>query len=105
MAITTRTAVVLEPASQEFVEATSTPPFLYELTPAEARKVLDDVQAAPIEKLPVDERWVTVPAEVGDVRVRIVRPPDAAGTLPVILYMHGGGWVLGNARHARPARP
>jgi acetyl esterase len=38
-----------------------------------------------------------VPAEVGDVRVRIVRPSGAAGTLPVILYMHGGGWVLGNA--------
>jgi acetyl esterase len=31
------------------------------------------------------------------VSVRIVRPPDAEGTLPVILYMHGGGWVLGNA--------
>jgi acetyl esterase len=31
------------------------------------------------------------------VRVRIVRPADAEGTLPVILYMHGGGWVLGNA--------
>ena len=30
-------------------------------------------------------------------RVRIVRPPDADGVLPVILYMHGGGWVLGNA--------
>jgi acetyl esterase/lipase len=97
MAITTRTAVVLEPASQEFVDATSTPPFLYELTPVEARKVLDDVQAAPIDKLPVEDRWVTVPAEVGDVAVRIVRPPDAKGTLPVILYMHGGGWVLGNA--------
>jgi acetyl esterase len=89
--------VVLEAASQAFVEATATPPFLYELTPEEARKVLDDVQAAPIEKLPVDERWMTVPAEVGDVRVRIVRPSGAAGTLPVILYMHGGGWVLGNA--------
>src|SRR5918998_1547560 len=97
MAITTRTGVVLEPASQAFVEATSTPPFLYELTPAEARKVLDDVQAEPIDKLPVKDRWITVPAEVGDVRVRIVRPPDAVGTLPVILYMHGGGWVLGNA--------
>jgi acetyl esterase len=92
----TRTSVVLEPASQEFVEATSKPPFLYELTPAEARKVLDDVQAAPIDKLAVKDRWITVPADVGDVRVRIVRPPDAAGTLPVILYMHGGGWVLGN---------
>jgi acetyl esterase len=89
--------VVLEPASQAFVEATATPPFLYELTPDEARKVLDDVQAAPIDKLPVDERWITVPADVGDVRVRIVRPQDAFGTLPVVLYMHGGGWVLGNA--------
>ena len=94
---TTQPPVVLEPASQAFVEATAKPPFLYELTPAEARKVLDDVQAAPIDKLPVEDRWITVPAEVGDVRVRIVRPPDAAGTLPVILYMHGGGWVLGNA--------
>ena len=35
------------PPSQAFVEATASPPFLYELTPDEARKVLDDVQAAP----------------------------------------------------------
>jgi acetyl esterase len=97
MSITTHAPVVLEPESQAFVEATSKPPFLYELTPAEARKVLDDVQAAPIDKLPVKDRWITVPADVGDVRVRIVRPPDAEGMLPVILYMHGGGWVLGNA--------
>ena len=59
--------------------------------------MLDDVQAAPIDKLPVEDRWITVPTQVGDVRVRIVRPPDAAGTLPVVLYLHGGGWVLGNA--------
>jgi len=96
-ATTTSAPVVLEPASQAFVEATAVPPFLYELTPDEARKVLDDVQAAPIDKLPVDERWITVPAEVGDVQVRIIRPAGAEGTLPVILYMHGGGWVLGNA--------
>jgi acetyl esterase len=95
-AIYTLAPVVLEQASQEFVEATAKPPFLYELTPDEARAVLDDVQAAPIDKLPVEDRWTTVPADVGEVRVRIVRPPDV-GTLPVILYMHGGGWVLGNA--------
>src|ERR671919_2961608 len=59
----------------------------------------------PIHKLPVEERWITVPAKVGDVRVRIVRPPDAVGTLPAILYMHGGGWVLGNAHtHERLVR-
>jgi acetyl esterase/lipase len=93
----TQSPVVLEPASQAFVEATAAPPFLCELTPAQARKVLDDVQAAPIPKLDVDDRWVTVRADVGDVRVRIVRPLHAEGPLPVVLYMHGGGWVLGNA--------
>ena len=29
--------------------------------------------------------------------MRIVRPVGSSGTLPVIVYMHGGGWILGNA--------
>jgi acetyl esterase/lipase len=95
----------LEPAAQEFADATAKPPFLYELGPEGARKVLDDVQAAPIEKLDVTEKWITVPATVGDVRVRIVKPAGATGTLPTVLYMHGGGWVLGNAEtHDRLVR-
>jgi acetyl esterase len=104
-ATTTHNPIVLEPASQAIVEATATPPFLYELSPAEARAVLDQIQAAPIDKLPVNDRWTTVAADVGDLRVRIVRPPDAVGTLPAILYMHGGGWVLGTAHtHDRLVR-
>ncbi|TCO42370.1 acetyl esterase/lipase [Kribbella antiqua] len=87
----------LETAAQEFADATASPPFLYELGPDGARKVLDDVQAAPIAKPDVAEKWITVPAEVGDVRARIVKPVDATGTLPTVLYMHGGGWVLGNS--------
>ncbi|WP_410791146.1 alpha/beta hydrolase [Kribbella sp. C-35] len=87
----------LETAAQEFADATAKPPFLYELGPDGARKVLDDVQAAPIAKPDVTEKWITVPAEVGDVRVRIVKSVDAAAALPTVLYMHGGGWVLGNA--------
>src|SRR5262249_3096147 len=105
MAIATKHPLVLEQASQEFVEAAAKPPFLYELTPDGARKVLDDIQSAPIEKLPVDERWTPVPPEVGDVCVHILRPFAQTGTLPVILYMHGGGWVLGNAHtHDRLVR-
>ena len=38
-----------------------------------------------------------MPAAVGDVRVRIIKPRGATGMLPVIVYMHGGGWILGNA--------
>jgi acetyl esterase len=41
LSVTAHAPVVLEPESQAFVEATSTPPFIYELTPASARKVLD----------------------------------------------------------------
>ncbi len=95
MAVQSR--IVLEPSAQAIVDATSQPPFLYELEPAAARKVLDDLQAAPIEKLPVEEEWITLPASVGEARVRIVKPVGSSGTLPVIVYMHGGGWILGNA--------
>jgi acetyl esterase len=89
---------VLEAAAQQIADATSQPPFLYDLGPDGARKVLDDIQAAPIDKPEIDEHWVTVPAAVGDVKVRIVKPLGAEGLrLPTVLYMHGGGWVLGNA--------
>ncbi|MEV0893955.1 alpha/beta hydrolase [Promicromonospora sp. NPDC050262] len=100
---------VLEPAAQAFADATAKPPLLYELGVEGARKLLDDVQAAPIEKPDVDEKWITVPADVGDVQVRIVKPVGAGSTspsgrpdllptpLPTILYVHGGGWILGNA--------
>jgi acetyl esterase len=92
------TDVVLEPAAQAIADATSKPPFLYELGPEGARKLLDDLQAAPIEKAEVGEdKWITVPAEVGDVQVRILKPVGASGMLPVILYMHGGGWIIGNS--------
>ena len=88
---------ILERPAEEIAQATSKPPFLYDLGPQGARKVLDDIQAAPIPKLSVDEKWITVPASAGAVQVRIVKPVDAAGPLPTILYVHGGGWVLGNA--------
>ena len=88
---------ILETAAQQIADATSRPPFLYQLGPDGARKVLDDIQAAPIDKLAVDDRWITVAAEVGDVRVRIVKPVGEIEMLPTVLYIHGGGWILGNA--------
>src|SRR5215467_5661123 len=94
---TTASPIVLEPAAQQVADAFSKRPFLYEMTPADARKVLEDAQSGPVSKLPVDEEWITVPAQVGDARVRIIKPQGATGMLPVIVYMHGGGWILGNA--------
>jgi len=91
------TDYVLEPAAQKFAHEASQASPPYELGPEGAREALNDIQAAPVEMPDVDEQWVTVASHVGDVRVRIVRPPDVEELLPVILYLHGGGWILGNA--------
>ncbi|MBT2414190.1 alpha/beta hydrolase [Streptomyces sp. ISL-12] len=97
---------VLEPAAQAFVEATANPPYLFDLPPAEGRKAVDEVQSGDIAKPAVDEEWITVEGgPTGSVRARIVRPAGAEGTLPVILYIHGAGWVFGNAHtHDRLVR-
>jgi acetyl esterase len=68
--------------------------------------VLDDAQALPVAKLPADIVDRSVPGGPdGDVSIRIVRPPGSRAALPAIVYIHGGGWVLGNAEtHDRLVR-
>ncbi|MEV5348307.1 alpha/beta hydrolase [Streptomyces achromogenes] len=97
---------VLEPAAAAFAEATARPPYLFDLPPAEGRKAVDDVQSGDIAKSDVDEEWITVPGgPTGSVRARIVKPVGTDGALPVILYIHGAGWVFGNAHtHDRLVR-
>ncbi|MFI1766150.1 alpha/beta hydrolase [Streptomyces sp. NPDC020800] len=97
---------VLEPAAAEFAKATANPPYLFDLPPAEGRKAVDDVQSGEIDKPVTDEEWITVSGgPTGSVRARIVKPAGATGTLPVIVYIHGAGWVFGNAHtHDRLVR-
>ncbi|QTD96138.1 alpha/beta hydrolase [Streptomyces cyanogenus] len=97
---------VLEPAAAEFAAATANPPYLFDLPPAEGRKAVDEVQSGQIDKPAVDEEWITVPGgPTGSIRTRIVKPAGTTGTLPVIVYIHGAGWVFGNAHtHDRLVR-
>ncbi|MDH6108078.1 acetyl esterase [Kitasatospora sp. MAP12-15] len=97
---------VLETAAAAFAQATAEPPYLFQLTPAEGRKAVDEVQSGPVELPAIDEEWITVSGgPTGSVRARIVRPAGSTGTLPVILYIHGAGWVFGNAHtHDRLVR-
>ena len=81
--------LILEPAAQAFVEATNNPPYLFQIAPEDGRKAVDAVQDSEIFKPEIDEKWV----DAGGVRTRIVRPKGATGMLPVILYVHGAGWV------------
>jgi acetyl esterase len=96
----------LEKAAQDFVDATSEPPFLWTLPPEEGRKAVDGVQDTPIDKPDVDDEWITIEGgPTGSVKLRIVKPAGSTGVLPVILYIHGAGWVFGDAHtHDRLVR-
>jgi acetyl esterase len=89
----------LEPTIVKFLnslEAAGGPP-LYDLTPAQARQVLRKVQDinVPIPDVSFEDRTLTG-GPTGKVPVRIVRPKGVSGDLPIILYTHGGGWILGD---------
>jgi acetyl esterase/lipase len=97
-AVTTVAPVVLEPAAQEFADATANPPYLFDLGPIDGRTTVDEVQSEDVEKPDVEIEDTTIPGgPSGEVSVRILRPKGASGDLPAILYTHGAGWVFGNA--------
>ncbi|MFB7668770.1 alpha/beta hydrolase [Kitasatospora sp. NPDC056138] len=93
------TEPVLEPAAQAFAEATANPPYLFDLGPIEGRKTVDEVQSPEVEVPGTTKEVLSDPA------VTVFRPSDATGPLPVILYIHGAGWVFGNSHtHDRLVR-
>ncbi|MEU6788981.1 alpha/beta hydrolase [Nonomuraea angiospora] len=99
--------VVLEPAAQEFADATARRPFIYELPPEDGREALERLQSDPnVPRPEIDEEWIQVQGgPTGLVPVRIVKPKGATGTMPVIFYIHGAGWVFGSAHtHDRLVR-
>ncbi|HUY20964.1 MAG TPA: alpha/beta hydrolase [Acidimicrobiales bacterium] len=71
-------------------------------SPAEAREVMKLaalLARAPEAPAPTSDR--TVPGRGGDIPVRVYRP-DAEGPLPVVVYFHGGGFVIGGIESHDP---
>jgi acetyl esterase len=94
---------VLEPAAQEFAEATANPPQLYDLPVDEGRKMVDSVQDGDIPAPPVEITDLMIGGgPSGEVSVKVFRPQGLSGVLPVLLFTHGAGWVFGDAHtHGR----
>jgi acetyl esterase len=86
----------LERSARELTEAVAQGPALSGVPLADARKAVEAAQSAPIPMPDIDESWVILSSPFGDFEVRIVRPQGSTGLLPVILYLHGGGWILGS---------
>ena len=98
--------VVLEPAALAFADANATEPFLFQLGPDEGRRVLDEVQSGDVSKPDVEVEELRIDGgPSGEVALRLLRPPGLSGPLPVILFIHGAGWVFGSpVTHDRLAR-
>src|ERR1700677_4402629 len=95
----------LEKPIEGLLAALANAPAFNTMAPADARAMVDSVQSEPVPMPDVDVSAVTVPASVGDVQVQLIRPRGIKGLLPVVLYMHGGGWILGSfISHGRLAK-
>lgn len=87
----------LEPATQKFIDGLAGIPPLYTLSAKAAHQALTDVQSQPIALRDADIsdlEWPVGPT--GSTRIRILRPKGVTEPLPILMYFHGGGWVLGD---------
>jgi len=66
-----------------------------QMTPQEARQVLIGAQkGVTLPSAQVAEKIITINGQ--SIKLKIVKPDNATGTLPVFMFFHGGGWVLGD---------
>lgn len=62
-----------------------------------ARKVLEDAQAGEkVDLSGIEEQEKTIDIDNHSIKLNIVRPEGKNEKLPVFIFIHGGGWVLGD---------
>jgi acetyl esterase len=96
--MTTSAVAQLEPVTQAFVDSLAGAPPLYTLSPHAARDVLAGAQkSVKVTLAPAssEDRVLNVGPK-GRTNIRVYRPGKFNGQLPVVIYTHGGGWVLGD---------
>lgn len=95
-------SAVLDPVSQNFVNASSKDPPLHEKTYPEARELLETQQQH--EACPdIKEYTIDVPFDTRTVSAVLFRSNLVKGHVPVILYTHEGGWIRGRSPVGSPA--
>jgi acetyl esterase len=82
--------------------AGSDTPDLSDMPVPDARAMMAMLTVVDGEPEPVDDVTTrTIPGPAGDIPVRIYRNPGA-GAQPVLVWYHGGGWVIGDLESADP---
>ena len=81
-------------------------PPLESMSPLDARQVLVDAQVGvDVDLSGIEVTEKTINSDGYNVRLHIVRPVGVQEKLPVFIFIHGGGWVLGDfPTHQRMVR-
>ena len=68
-----------------------------QLSPEDARKVLVDAQrSVTVDYSGIEESERTIEQDGEKVKLHITKPVGVGSNAPVFIYIHGGGWVLGD---------
>ncbi|HRP54545.1 alpha/beta hydrolase [Agriterribacter sp.] len=93
---------------REFLQAlnSGTGKPIEQLSPGDARKVLIDAQnSVAVNYAGIEESERSILQDGEEVKVHIVKPIGVKPGAPVFIYIHGGGWVLGDYQtHRRLVR-
>ncbi|KKZ75016.1 alpha/beta hydrolase [Streptomyces showdoensis] len=101
---------VLDRTTRAFVDRHACPRPAPAQNPEDALRSLallqGDADPGALDEEATEAEWYALPGgPTGHVRVQVVRPADTSGALPVVLFLHGLGWTLGDAdTHRRLAR-
>ena len=88
----------LSPGTKEYLKVLNSGDTPVEsLPPSEARKVLENAQSSvDIDLSDIDEEEKTIETDGFKIVINITRPKNIKEKLPVFIFLHGGGWVLGD---------
>ena len=89
--------ISLEPAAVRVCNESTVPPLIFQLPPSEGRQILENSQNTPVDMYPANiEKRIVNTGRWGTVTVYIVYAIEIKAPANIIIYMHGGGWVLGS---------
>lgn len=98
----------LSALTKSFLAALNAPggPGLETLSPEDAREVLVGAQkSVEVDYSGIEESEKTITADGFTIRLNIVKPKGSTEIIPVFIFIHGGGWVLGDyPTHKRMVR-
>src|SRR5271170_1558591 len=99
---------ILEKTTEKFIKDLQMKKMksILQYSPEEARDLFEKLQSEPVDmpEVKIEEKEIYSSTNK-NFSINVVRPKNAIGNLPVILYLHGGGWVMGSfTTHERIVR-